>query len=122
MAARLFTHGYDFFVLPSNLIYHLWSRQGRPSFRQINLADQDEKEKASQEKVHRILNGDKEGIGEYGLGKKRTLQEFEAYCGVNFQEKKISERARVGNLPPNDFADDFSLFFHLISQTKGKID
>lgn len=32
MAARLFTHGYDFFSPPEAVVYHLWTRSHRPSF------------------------------------------------------------------------------------------
>ncbi len=33
MTVRLWTHGWDFFVPPQNVVYHLWSRAYRPTFR-----------------------------------------------------------------------------------------
>lgn len=35
MAARLYTHGYRFFAPTHNLIWHCWSRDYRPSFREV---------------------------------------------------------------------------------------
>lgn len=35
MAARMFTRGWDFFAPPQAVVYHLWSRGHRPSFRQV---------------------------------------------------------------------------------------
>lgn len=35
MAARLWTHGWDFFTPCINVIWHLWSREHRPSFREV---------------------------------------------------------------------------------------
>ncbi|CAM9405116.1 unnamed protein product, partial [Laminaria digitata] len=34
MAARMYTRGWDFFAPPQTVVYHLWSREHRPSFRQ----------------------------------------------------------------------------------------
>lgn len=35
MAARMFTWGWDLFAPPETVVYHLWSRGHRPSFRQV---------------------------------------------------------------------------------------
>ena len=35
MAARMYTRGWDFFAPPQTVVYHLWSREHRPSFRQV---------------------------------------------------------------------------------------
>jgi [Skp1-protein]-hydroxyproline N-acetylglucosaminyltransferase len=38
MAARLYTHGYDFFAPAQAVVYHLWSRGHRPRYVQTNRA------------------------------------------------------------------------------------
>lgn len=35
MAARMFTRGWDFFAPPQAVVYHLWTRGHRASFRQV---------------------------------------------------------------------------------------
>lgn len=35
MASRMYTRGWDFFAPPQTVVYHLWSRAHRPSFRQV---------------------------------------------------------------------------------------
>ena len=35
MAARLYTHGFDCFAPPEAVIYHLWTRDHRPTFQMV---------------------------------------------------------------------------------------
>lgn len=35
MAARMYTRGWNFFAPPQTVVYHLWSREHRPNFRQV---------------------------------------------------------------------------------------
>lgn len=37
MAARMFTRGWDFFAPPQAVVYHLWTRGHRASFRQVTF-------------------------------------------------------------------------------------
>lgn len=46
-----------------------------------------------------------EDLDKYGLGKVRTLEEYEQFAGVNFRSAKILESAKRGNLDPSMFAD-----------------
>lgn len=99
MAARLWTFGWDFFV-PSKVIgYHLWSRRHRPIFREHASAEQRQREASSQHRVNEFLNG------KVTVGGKRSLNDFEEFCGVSFVKKTITQRAFRGGLDPSVFID-----------------
>ena len=95
------------------VVYHLWDRSYRPTVREhFDNAVQRMKEEA-QEKVHRLLGmveggetKESGGVVEYGLGRVRTLQEFESYCGVSFCSRAIQERAKRGGQKDGAFRDD----------------
>eukprot|EP00808_Paulinella_micropora_P032111 g66010.t1 len=217
MAARLYTHGWDFFVPTHNVVYHLWSRAHRPSFRdkplppqehgleeasarRVRLLLQQELLAASEQKQQTDLVGseqeqqqaqqvsrreavsvgtpaaapaesssgscesptstlnansvsatcttpssykpsaassgaagarnlsedsqwaevedgeERDGtgggqlglqqLGAYGLGTQRTLAQYEAFCGVQFKERKITQRARQGGVAAAIFKAD----------------
>lgn len=52
---RLFTHGWDFFLPLENVVYHLWTRDHRPSFREVLGAEDQALELHSRNKVRRQL-------------------------------------------------------------------
>lgn len=94
MAARLFTHGYDLFTPTEMVLHHMWVRR-RPTFWE-NFSGKNDIHKYRQhlEQVgyrrlrhllglQSLLPGDLE-LGKYGLGNKRSLEQYERYCGVNF--------------------------------------
>jgi hypothetical protein len=56
-AVRLFTHGWDFFLPLENVVYHLWTRDHRPSFREVLGAEGEDQalELQSRNKVRRQL-------------------------------------------------------------------
>lgn len=97
MSVRLFTHGWDLFCPGRTIIYHLWERIHRPNFRSFFLSltisplifhrenpDPHNLEDRSRRRV-RFLLGEMESPGEeslveierYGLGKSRTLQDYQ---------------------------------------------
>jgi [Skp1-protein]-hydroxyproline N-acetylglucosaminyltransferase len=58
MAARLYTHGYRFFAPTHNLVWHCWSREYRPSFREVTRGQptQLRREHIARRRVMRLLN------------------------------------------------------------------
>ena len=40
MTLRLWTHGYDFYCPPFNVVFHLWERNYRPNFREVHRISQ----------------------------------------------------------------------------------
>ncbi len=97
-AVRAYTHGYDLYHPHIPLCYHLYDRYYSLS----HWMEHEEyflQEALSTQRVRRLLKMEpsKEEFGEVGLGTVRTLEEFEAFSGVNFRQKTISARAFLGN-------------------------
>ncbi|KAF0697729.1 Aste57867_11615 [Aphanomyces stellatus] len=87
MAARLWTHGYDFFAPPEAVVYHLWSRAHRPVFQDTRPTAEKEKA-ASLARVQRLLAGQDDNPTT-GLGQERSIRAFEAMQGVCFATQDI---------------------------------
>jgi hypothetical protein len=96
---RLFTDGAVFFAPPQTVIYHLWSREHRPSSK-IDLPEViSEKQRSklmSQQLVHDMLKRNSELLphSEFGLGVVRTIQEYEVALGVSFHGLCCDERRK----------------------------
>eukprot|EP00026_Physarum_polycephalum_P004577 Phypoly_transcript_04599.p1 GENE.Phypoly_transcript_04599~~Phypoly_transcript_04599.p1 ORF type:complete len:339 (+),score=34.76 Phypoly_transcript_04599:1063-2079(+) len=117
MGARLWTHGWDFYCPGESIIYHLWTRSYRKTFRETTNPERDALEQKSKERVCKIMgmkpltspvSTDPEieiELSKYGLGEKRSLDDYMNVCGVDFQNRKIASKAKLGNLHESDFAD-----------------
>jgi [Skp1-protein]-hydroxyproline N-acetylglucosaminyltransferase len=58
LAARLFTHGYNFFAPTHTLVWHCWSRAYRPNFRELLKLDvemQRRREQLARQRVRHVL-------------------------------------------------------------------
>lgn len=161
-AVRLWTHGWDFFAPTENVIWHLWTREHRPSFRELFSPADAELEQKALEFVKRLCGyngsasvesslakltvadsktdapasdvasasaaGDdakkstRGFYGPMGLGSARTLEQYEALCGVDFRAQSIAARAKFGGLDPALFKDDsvkaaqFDLVMRLVGE------
>lgn len=104
MSVRAFTHGWNIFHTPLP-VYHLYdvdpNTRYRPkhwdetqdSVRQKRWWDLDKKAK---ERLAKLVAG--ESLGVYGLGKERTLKEYEEFSGIDYTNRKINEAARKPKL------------------------
>ena len=113
MAARLWTSGWDFFTPGRSVVFHLWTRDHRPTFRELRSATTEAEQRASLARVHRLLQldaGEEDDamidFGPYGLGAQRTLAEFEAFIGVEPRTRALTERARLGGQRSDAFYRD----------------
>ena len=95
MAARLWTSGWDFFAPTQTVLFHLWKRSHRPSFRETckehNKRTKRLDERNSREKVLNLLTKHCDS-DRYGLGHVRKLCDFESRLGVSFESRKILRR------------------------------
>jgi len=107
MAARLFTHGYDFFTPSQNYVFHLEAKKYRHSYRENFSKGDYQLESLSRVKIRQLLGMDTSGsrgvYGEFGLGNSRTLEEYETFCGVSFKDRTLSVKSRDGGLKQEDF-------------------
>jgi hypothetical protein len=114
LAVRAFTHGYDLFHPHEILCWHEYTREGR----QKHWDDHSEwhLRNGSAHARNRVLFGmaepGDEGVeidfGRYGLGRQRSLRDYERYAGVHFRRRAVHEHtARHLPLPvPNAEADE----------------
>lgn len=128
MMTRLWTNGFDFYCPPESVIFHLYSRSYRKTFREIVDPKRRELELYSLKRVCSLMNisvpskleNEIETLEKtitkemsllvendfYGLGKERTLKEYEEFCQVDFQKRSfLSEKAKDGGLDKKLFLD-----------------
>lgn len=119
MSARLWTSGYDFFATSEAVVYHLWKRNYRPNFQELETKEKLRSKLEARESVKKLLNG--EGpvrCSAFGLGSTRSLEAFEQFVGVSFSEGKITDRGKFGGQSPTVFA---SFSPHKSQEKAGKI-
>ena len=91
MAVRAYTHGYDLFHPHRTLLWHCYER----NYRDRHWDDHTTWYKADQKSHARVRNllgaspAEKMYFGCYGLGKMRSLEDYERFSGINFR-KRIS--------------------------------
>lgn len=105
IAVRAFTHGYDLFHPHKVLVWHEYTRKGR-----TKQWDDDStwytKNISSHSKNRRILGVDGEkfdGDLKYGFGKERTIQDYEKYAGIRFENRSVQQYTIDKNYPPNPY-------------------
>lgn len=102
LAVRLWTNGWDIFHPAKVLCYHRYGRN------EDTVIDDSEKrvvhwqehndtlfDYLSKDRVRRLLCQN-EDLGEYGLGSVRTLEDYEAFSGVYFSQKLLTNKALAG--------------------------
>ncbi len=99
LSVRFFTYGYNVYVPKKNLIYHWYPHKPHTQLKRkaSNLHSFDFVQKAKQLKKKSdaiILNLLKTNNTryKYGLGTKRTVQDFEKRTGINFQNQTIHRK------------------------------
>lgn len=96
-SARVWTAGYDIYSPTQLSVYHLYTRDDQPHVwdDKKTFDDTDALNKVKQilqfedEKSLPIAANVKENIEKYGLGKKRTLQQFLDFAGIDPKNKQI---------------------------------
>ena len=86
-AMRAWTRGWDIYSPSKKILYHFYGRGGyKKIWKDSRLKFQSWKdlEDISKEKQMKVLCGIEQGI--FGAGNKRSLQEYEKFCGQNFKE------------------------------------
>lgn len=111
MAARLWTSGYNFFAPSETVVFHLWSRDHRPFFREQVQMTKHRRNLQRQARAFvqatlgmmvptspRSSESDdpKPDTKSYGLGTSRTLAEYEAFSGISFANQVIQAFATCG--------------------------
>lgn len=102
LSVRLWTHGYDIYHPPHPVLYHHWKRD----YRRTHFDDHRDwtlLNRRSYARVRHLLGVEPssdpdvlEALDEFGLGKLRTLSQYEHFACVRFAERHIDPEARDG--------------------------
>ncbi|ETO29121.1 GlcNAc transferase [Reticulomyxa filosa] len=124
MAMRLFVNGYNFYCPNECVIYHLWKRSNasirkktwRELFEGANEQEMHDLELQSQQAAQKLL-ADSKQLQKHEM--KRSIADFERYCGINFKEKCVLWKDSYwGGIPPQKKEQMFEEFHHKKKLTK----
>lgn len=97
LAVRSFTHGYNHYATTQTMAYHKHDRAYRVVYSDDHYSQMSTLLEKSSKRIENLLMGtDETSLGLYGLGNKRTLEQYEKYAGVDFKNRTISDRAKTG--------------------------
>jgi len=109
LSVRAYTHGYDLFHPHQAVIWHEYTRAGRPKHwddheGENQLANWVELDALSKGRNRSLLNMDSvqtksATLGRFGLGTVRSLHDYERFAGIDFSTASVS-RHLLENLPP----------------------
>jgi hypothetical protein len=120
LSVRSFTLGYDIYHPHINLVYHHYGRLDRAKhWSDHNLENKkknkittmwSERDSYSKKRIRQLLTQEDYGIdlGVFGLGTKRSIQEYEKYSGIDFKNKRIQKSAISGMTPPVLFENEIN--------------
>ena len=118
IAVRAYTHGYDLFHPHKVIVWHEYTRKGRT--KQWD-DDSDWVNKNNQSHLRNRTLLEMEGKCEcemdfehYGLGSKRTRQDYEKYAGIRFTDRGVQQHTLDNNFPPNPEVEDYDNSFYNI--------
>jgi len=90
MAVRAFTHGYDLFHPQRSVVWHYYGR-ARHKRHWDDHVDFYIRDASSLERMRQLLGissqPSKTRVGRYGLGKVRSLRDYERYAGISFSKR-----------------------------------
>lgn len=103
LAVRLFTHGWDVYSMRQVLIYHLYITDPATKKRPLHWEDNKkwgEMQLTARKRMDHLMGYTfsddplvTRDLDKYGLGTVRGIEEFAAFCGVDFKTRHISEYA-----------------------------
>lgn len=114
---RCWTSGYDIYSPNENVVYHLYTRSDQPHIWDDKKDNKHYSDEAATNKIKALLELDSEAPGKvpehikensdkYGLGKKRTLQEYYDFAGIDVAGKTVNKN--FCKKPESSGAEGFS--------------
>ena len=109
MSARAFTAGYDVYSPYRQYIWHEYTRNKRPKHWEdhgVNSSTQKtsgERDSYARNKTRQLFGQEEHGInmGKYGLGKTRSLRDYESFAGFDFKRCLLHDYTLKVGEPPN---------------------
>ena len=138
LTVRSFTHGYDLFHPHRVIIWHATMREERSG--KLVWDDQSKRGEdmwwkgndAARSRIRQLIGVEDNGIdlGEYGLGKQRSLRDYEKYAGIHFKKMSFQKYTKDNKFPPNphpykteeEWEDSFIFsFYHLVNLERNEM-
>ncbi|MGB5706321.1 MAG: GlcNAc-transferase family protein, partial [Arenicellales bacterium] len=92
LAVRAYSNGYNFYYPNKNLVWHLYGHGA--SLHWSDHPDQEHIQHATAiDRLEKLLLHDSNDLEQYGLGKERTLKDYEQYANICFSE--VLERRKL---------------------------
>jgi hypothetical protein len=138
LTVRSFTHGYDLFHPHRVVIWHATMREERSGM--LVWDDQHKRGESSwwkqqdvaRSRIRQLLGVEDNGhdLTGYGLGKKRTVRDYEKYAGIHFKRKSFQMHTIQNQFPPNpqfeteeEWENSFThSFYHLVNVERYMLD
>jgi len=109
IAVRAFTNGYDLFHPHKVVVWHEYTRKGRPK-QWDDDKDWGDRNQKCHAKNRKLFGMDGEepakDFGIYGFGSVRTLEDYERYAGISFKKRAVQQYTLNHKLPPNPVIED----------------
>jgi len=136
LSVRSFTHGYDLFHPHEVVIWHATMREERSGM--LVWDDQHKRGETqwskgndiARSRIRQLLEVEDSGynLGDYNLGKVRSLHDYEKYAGINFKLKAFQQYTIDNEIAPNPIQNDYGLtkwedtfiksYYHVINITR----
>ncbi len=106
ITVRAFTHGYDLYHPHQVIVWHEYTRDYRRKHWDDHTAGNDSwyvRDAAAGDRIATLLGQRPSALdlGEFTLGKSRSLSDYEHYAGINFKLRLVQDYTRDDYPPPN---------------------
>ena len=125
IGVRAYTKGYDLFHPHKIIAYHEFTRDYRPDKHWDTYSDWGNHNENTYRLMKELLGIDgesctkKEKYGKYGIGKDRSIADWENYAGIRFLDRALQQETIDGVPPPNTVEGDWCRYFkHCINLDK----
>lgn len=129
LTVRSYTHGYDMFHPHKLVIWHSTMREERAG--KLKWDDDSklgvnwgEKQNTARAKIRQLFRVEDNGfdLTGYDLGTARTIEDYEAYAGVNFKNKSVQKYTLHNGYPPTPVDSPWSKsFYHLVTINRNEL-
>lgn len=107
LSARAYTHGYDLFHPLRPRIFHFYEREGRPKHWHDHGRDStmafgaDVYNHLAFKRLRALFGMEPSDIdfGRFGFGTQRSLADYEAFAGIDFARRRVSQAAMLAAAP-----------------------
>ena len=105
MAIRLFSHGWAIYHVAGMPLLHLYTAPANTIPRPMHWDARSEDDSAplwhrlvyrARKRMNVLVSGDSSSLGVYGLGNKRTLEDYAEQCGIDYLKRELHAKAYCG--------------------------